>query len=176
MTSPESKDSSTALNGGRIREPVAHDSSSDGSTSGLEESKEKVDRKDEEVAEGLVEPDKVEPEGDVDQEKTGTTSKETNRKDRGRVEGISELSVDDVSGGVSGHENGVHLGQNERRKSGLFFKLLLDGRVTLSGEMRHEISSEGHEEGKTVLGSHTKWVSWVFQVEISIHCGTGFGA
>jgi hypothetical protein len=50
MASPESKDETTVLDTLRITEPVSHDSSSDWSSSRLEESKEEVDAKDKDVS------------------------------------------------------------------------------------------------------------------------------
>ena len=52
------------------------------------------------------------------------------------VECITQLSIDDVSGSICCHEDGVHLRKNERRKTRIVFQLLLDGRVALSGEVR----------------------------------------
>ena len=48
------------------------------------------------------------------------------------------------------HEDGVHLGQNERGETGLFLKLLLDSGVALSREMSHEVSTKRNEEGPAV--------------------------
>jgi len=58
-------------------------------SSGLEETEEEVDGKDEEVSEGSVESVEIEPQGNVDQEKTSSGTKETNGKDSRWVEGIT---------------------------------------------------------------------------------------
>ena len=73
-----------------------------------------------------------------------------NGKNGSRVEGITELSVDNISSGISEHESCVHSRENGRRVSGRVLKLLLNGGVTLSGQVSHEVSAEGNKEGKTV--------------------------
>ena len=84
-------------------------SRTDGSTSRLEETKQKVHRNDEEVSKSQTEGEEVKPEGDVDQEETDTTTKQSNGQNCGRVECITQLSRNDVSCSISSHENGVHL-------------------------------------------------------------------
>mmetsp|Transcript_11226 Transcript_11226/g.20187 ORF Transcript_11226/g.20187 Transcript_11226/m.20187 type:complete len:207 (-) Transcript_11226:23-643(-) len=152
MARPETKDSTTALNRISITEPISHDSSSDGSSSGLEESKEEVTKEDEDTGEGCADAPKVEPNGTSEEEQTETTSKETNGKDRGGVESISELSVDDVTSSVGRHEDGVHGRKESGRPAGFRLKLLLHGRVRFAGKVRHEVSPEGDKESKRLVG------------------------
>jgi hypothetical protein len=136
VAGPESKDGSTVLDRLGITEPISHDGSSDGSSRGLEESKEKVDSDNEEVTKGDRHALKVEPEGNVDEQETSTRTKEADSEDGGRIEGIPKLSVDDVSGGISGHEDSVHLGQEECRVSTFRLQLLLHGRVTPANRIK----------------------------------------
>jgi len=146
MAGPQAEDGTAVLDGLRVAEPVAHDGGSDGSAGGLEEPEEEVDAQDEGVTEGLREIDKVEPEGDVDEEEAESGSEQADGEDGGGVDGVAQLSVDDVSGGVGCHEDGVHLGEDSGRESSMVLEFLLDGGVALAGEVGHEVPSEGDEE------------------------------
>lgn len=81
----------------------------DGTTSRLEESEQEVHRKNEEVTKSHTEGKEVEPKRDIDQEETDTTSEQSNGQNCGRVECITQLSRNDVSGSICSHEHGVHL-------------------------------------------------------------------
>jgi hypothetical protein len=122
------------------------------SSSGLEESKQEVNRNDEEISESNTETKEVVPKRNIDQEETNSTSKQSNSQNSRRVESVTQLSRDDVSGSVRSHEDGVHLGKDEWVVSSLSFELLLDGGVTFTGEVGHEVPSEGDEEGPPVGG------------------------
>jgi hypothetical protein len=93
---------------------------------------------------------KVEPQGNVDEKETGTGSKESNGENDGGTEGISKFSTDNVTGGVGAHKDSVHGRQDGGRKASRGLKLLLDSRIALAREMRHEVTSKGHKEGPSV--------------------------
>jgi hypothetical protein len=57
-------------------------------SSGLEETKEKVDAQDKDVSKNGIESMEIEPQCDVNQEKAGSRTKQTNRKHRCWIEGI----------------------------------------------------------------------------------------
>ena len=134
------------LDGFRVAKPVSHDGSSDRSSSGLKESKQKVDKVDKEDTKRVTDSLKVEPNGNVNQEQAETRSKESNGQNVGRIKGIPQLSVDDISSSIGRHENGVHLRQDKGRVVGFILQRTLDSRVTLSREMGHEVSSKGDEK------------------------------
>lgn len=146
MARPETKDHTTVLDRVSITEPISHDGSSDRATSGLEESEDEVHEQDEGIGKGHVDRNKVKPDSDVDEDKAATTPEKTNGKDGGGIERISELPVDDISSSIGRHKDRVH-GRNEGGGvTSFMLKLLLDGGVTLSRKVRHEVSSEGDEE------------------------------
>ncbi|EJK49878.1 hypothetical protein THAOC_31205 [Thalassiosira oceanica] len=169
MAGPESEDQTPVLDGLLVAEPVAHDGGScdgmeifgssslspnqdpneltDGPTGALEETEEEVDSNDEEVSKGQRQREEVEPERDVDHEKTSAATEETDGEDRGRIERVAQLARDDIARGVRSHEDGVHLGQDEGVVSRDGLELLLDGRVALAGEVGHEVAPERDEEG-----------------------------
>mmetsp|Transcript_14559 Transcript_14559/g.27801 ORF Transcript_14559/g.27801 Transcript_14559/m.27801 type:complete len:90 (-) Transcript_14559:906-1175(-) len=89
MACPEAEDEAAVFDGFFVTEPVSHDGSSNGPSSRLKESKQKVHRNDKEVSERQAEAQKVEPERDVNQEQTGSASEKTNRQYGGGVEGIA---------------------------------------------------------------------------------------
>jgi len=118
-----------------------------GSTSGLEETKHEVHGQDEEVAKLFGKADEVEPKAHIDEEEAGTASEQADGQDGGGVEGVAKLAADNVADGVGGHEGGVHGRKDEGRVSGLILQLLLDGGVALAGEVGHKVATEGDEEG-----------------------------
>jgi hypothetical protein len=150
MACPESEDGSAVLDRCFVAEPISHYGSSDGSSSGLEETEEEVYAKDEQVGEADVETNKVKPDGHIDEEETGSTSEETNGENSGWVESVTKLSVDDVSSSVSSHEDSVHGREKKLGPSGLIFELSLDGRIALARKVGHEVSTERNEEGPSV--------------------------
>ena len=122
----------------------------DGATSRLEESKQKVHRNNKEVSKSHTEGEEVEPKRDVDQEETDTTSEQSNGQNCGRVECITQLSRNDVPCSIRSHENSVHLRKDEWVVASSFLQLLLDGGVTFSREVCHEVATKCDEEGPTV--------------------------
>ena len=150
MAGPETEDSTTVLDRFGITEPVTHDGSSDGTSGGLEEPKKEQNGEETNVGKGDTDGDQIQKDDSGHDDQAGTTSPKTNGKNGSRVEGITELSVDNISSSISEHESCVHSRENGRRVSGRVLKLLLNGGVTLSGQMSHEISAEGNKEGKTV--------------------------
>mmetsp|Transcript_30338 Transcript_30338/g.51927 ORF Transcript_30338/g.51927 Transcript_30338/m.51927 type:complete len:207 (-) Transcript_30338:200-820(-) len=132
MASPKAEDETTAFNRFLVAKPISHYSSSDGATSRLEESKQKVHRNDKEVSKCQTEGKEVEPKRDVDQEETDTTSEQSNGQNCSRVECITQLSRNDVPCSICSHENGVHLRKDEWRIASGFLQLLLDGGVTFA--------------------------------------------
>lgn len=147
------KNEETYLDRIGIAEPVAHDGRSDGSTGSLEESKDKVHGQNEHIRKGHIDGDKVEPNGQVNEEEAEPRSHKTNRQDGGGVEGITELSINDISSSVRSHKDRVHGRQKCGRVSRIVLKLLLDRRVTLAREVGHEVSTKGNEEGPSI----SKW-------------------
>ncbi len=151
MAGPETKDCSTVFDGIGVTEPVSHNSSSDWTSSGLEESKEEQNGEENSVGKGDTDGNKVKNDGSGHDDQAGTTSPKTNGKNGGGVEGIPKLSIDDVSGGIGKHKGCVHSRENRGRVSGIGLKLLLDGGVTLSGQVGHKISTKGNKEGHTFV-------------------------
>ena len=147
MASPESEDSTSVLDRFCIAEPVAHDSSTDWSTSCLEETKEEINGKDEQISQRNRESNEIKPKGDVDKEQANSRPEETNSKDGGGIEGITKFSVDNISSSVGGHEDSVHLGKYKRRNPGLVLELLLHSGVTFTRKVGHEVTTKCNEEG-----------------------------
>lgn len=83
------------------------------STSGLEESKHKVDKEDGQISKRLRIVFQVEPDEQVDHEETSTRPKETNGQNCRRVERVAKLAVDDVAGGIGRHKDRVHFTQEQ---------------------------------------------------------------
>ena len=120
------------------------------SSSRLEESKHKVHRNNKEVSKHHAEGKEVKPKRNIDQEKTCSGTKQSNCQHGSGVEGITQLARDDVTSGIGTHEDGVHLRQDEWIVTCGILKLLLHGGVTFTGEMRHEVATEGNEEGPSI--------------------------
>lgn len=152
MARPETKDGSALFDGIGIAEPIAHHGGSDGPSRGLEETKDEVNSDNEEVSESGTDVDKVEPNGNVQEEQTCSASKETNGENSSGVEGIAKLSVDDVSSSVCAHEDGVHGGHDKGIKStnSRVLQLGLDGRIRLSRKVGHHVASKGNEKGPSI--------------------------
>jgi hypothetical protein len=79
-----------------------------GSTSGLEESKEEIDSKDEEVAELFGKSFKVEPKSNIHEKEASSRTKKSNGKNSSGGESITKFSTDNVADSVSRHKRGVH--------------------------------------------------------------------
>lgn len=80
------------------------------STSRLEETKQEVHGNNEEISKKSTKAQEIKPKGDINQHETGTGSEQSNSQYSGRVEGITELSRDNVTSSIGTHENSVHLG------------------------------------------------------------------
>jgi hypothetical protein len=115
MARPETKDGTALGDRFGITEPIAHDGGTYRSSSGLEETKQKVYGKDKEISESFRDSFKVKPNGDVNQEQAYSGTSQTNGENSRRVEGIAEFTIDNITGCVSRHEDSVHLGQNQGR-------------------------------------------------------------
>lgn len=93
---------------------------------------------------------KIKPKRDVQEEETNSRTKKPDGKNGGRGKGITKFSTDNLSDGVSSHENCVHLRQNQSTVTSFALELLLYSGVTFSREMGHEIPTECYKKGPPV--------------------------
>lgn len=88
---------------------VQEEERTDRPSSRLKEPKQKVHRNDEEVPKRYTETEEIIPERNIDQEKTNSTSKQSNRQNSSWIEGVTQFPRNDVTGSIGPHKDGVHL-------------------------------------------------------------------